>query len=230
MTFLCAQLQLSTVSHALVVPTSLRAIVLTATHEGLGHGGINITRSLVNKHFTWPNLAADIRDHVKACNKCTVHNKAGGKKIPMLEPEIISQRCEKLAFDIVSPLPTSKQKFRYILTSLEIASGFPFAVPLRSYTSEETAKAILSVIAILGTPLTFLTDQGTNFMSLTHSHLKRKLHVSSIRTSPYHPQSNGRLERFHATLKAMLAKYIDNRQDWPLALDLVLHFARNTPN
>ena len=28
----------------------------------------------------------------------------------------------------------------------------------------------------------------------------------------------------------MLAKCIDNRQDWPLALDLVLHFARNTPN
>ncbi len=86
----------------------------------------------------------------------------------MLEPEIISQRCEKLAFDIGGPLPTSKQKFRYILTSLEMASGFPFAVPLRSYTSEETAKAILSVIAILGTPLTILTDQGTNFM-IPHS-------------------------------------------------------------
>ncbi len=109
---MCTTSTLNTVSHALVVPTSLRSKVLTAAHEGLGHSGINTTRSLVNKHFTWPNLAADIRDYVKACNKCTVHNKAGGKKIPMLEPEIISQRCEKLAFDIISPLPTSKQKFR----------------------------------------------------------------------------------------------------------------------
>ncbi len=227
---MCTTSTLNSVSHALVVPTSLRSKVLIAAHEGLGHGGVNTTRSLVNRHFTWPNLAADIRRHVMSCRKCTVHNKSGGKKLPLVEPEIISQRCEKLAFDIVGPLPISKQKFRFILTSIEMASGFPFAIPLRSYTSDETAKAILSIVSILGSPLVILTDQGSNFMSTTLNHLKSKLHMSSIRTSAYHPQSNGRLERFHLTLKVMLAKCIENRQDWPLALDLVLHFSRNTPN
>ncbi len=227
---MCITSTLNSVSHALVVPTSLRRKVLVAAHEGLGHGGVNTTRSLINRHFTWPNLAADIKQHVMSCVKCSMHNKSGGKKVPMIQPEIISQRCEKLAFDIVGPLPTSKQKFRFILTCLEMASGFPFAVPLKSYTSEETARAILSVVSFLGTPLTILTDQGTNFMSVTLSHLKKKLHMASIRTSAYHPQSNGRLERFHSTLKAMLAKCIQNKQDWPLALDLVLYYARNVPN
>ncbi len=229
-TLMCLNSTLNSVSHALVVPTSLRPKVLIAAHQGLGHGGINTTRALINKHFTWPNLAADVRNHVMSCEKCLVHNKSGAQRVPMLEPEIVSERCEKLAFDIVGPLPTSKSKFRFILTCLEMASGFPFAVPLKTYTSEETAKAILSVISVLGTTLVILTDQGSNFMSLTLTHLKRKLNVSSIGTSAYHPQSNGRLERFHSTLKAMLAKCLDHKQDWPLALDLVLHFARNIPN
>ncbi len=227
---MCITSTMNSVSHALVVPVSLRRKVLVAAHEGLGHGGVNTTRSLINKHFTWPNLASDIKHHVMSCKKCSMHNKSGGKKVPMVQPEVISQRCEKLAFDIVGPLPMSKQKYRFILTCLEMASGFPFAVPLKSYTSEETAKAILSIISILGTPLTILTDQGSNFMSVTLAHLKRKLHMSSIRTSAYHPQSNGRLERFHSALKAMLAKCIENKQDWPLALDLVLYYARNVPN
>ncbi len=55
-------------------------------------------------------------------------------------------------------------------------------------------------------------------------------HISSIKTSPYHPQSNGRLERFHSTLKAMISKSISVKHDWPVVLDLVLYFARNTPH
>ncbi len=226
---MCLSTTLNSASHALVVPQPLRAKVLTAAHEGLGHGGINTTRSLINKHFTWPKLAADVKKHVQSCQKCILHNKSGAVKVPMVEPEIISERGEKLALDIVGPLPTSKQKFRFILTCLELASGFPFAIPLKSYTSEETSKAILSIISILGTPLLILTDQGSNFMSLTLSHLKQRFNISSIRTSPYHPQSNGRLERFHSTLKSMITKCITHKHDWPIVLDLILYFARNIP-
>ncbi len=61
--------------------------------------------------------------------------------------------------------------------------------------------------------------------------LYQKLQISRIKISPYRPQSNGTLERFHATLKAMLRKSLDRQQhDWPTALDLVLHYARNIPH
>ncbi len=148
----------------------------------------------------------------------------------MVEPEIISHRGEKLAVDIVGPLPTSKHKLRFIFTCMELSSGYPFAIPLRNYTAEETAKALLSVISILGSPLQLLSDQGSNFLSTTLSHLKSMFHIATIKTSPYHPQSNGRLERFHSTLKAMISKCISVKHDWPAALDLVLYFARNTPH
>ncbi len=162
---MCLTSTLNTVSHAHVVPQQLRKKVLIAAHDGLGHGGIN-TRSLLNKHFTWPGLADDVRKHVQACQKCLKYTKSGGQKVPMMQPELICHRGEKLAVDIVGPLPISKMKFRFIFTCMELATGYPFAVPLRSYTSEETAKVILSVIAILGAPIIILSDQGSNFLSI----------------------------------------------------------------
>lgn len=84
--------------------------MLVAAHEGLGHGGVNTTMSLLNKHFTWQGLADDIKKHVQSCDKCLRHTKSVALKVPILEPEIISHRGEKLAIDIVSPLPTSKHK------------------------------------------------------------------------------------------------------------------------
>ncbi len=69
----CLTSTLNTVSHALVVPQQLRKKVLIAAHDGFGHGVINTTRSLLNKHFTWPGLADDVRKHVQACQKCLKH-------------------------------------------------------------------------------------------------------------------------------------------------------------
>ncbi len=48
-------------SHAIIVPQSLRKKVFVAAHECLGHGGLNTTRSLINRHFSWPSMAADIK-------------------------------------------------------------------------------------------------------------------------------------------------------------------------
>ncbi len=57
---------------------------------------------------------------------------------------------------------------------MELSSGFPFVIALKSYTAAETVKAILSVISILGT-LQILSDQGSNFLSLTLSLLYKSL-------------------------------------------------------
>ncbi len=61
-------------------------------------------------------------------------------------------------------------------------------------------------------------------------HVTDKLAINRIRTSPYHPESNGQLERFHSTLKSVIRKCIDNKRNCPDVLDLAIFYLRNMPH
>ncbi len=217
-------------SHAVLVPEPLRKAVLVLAHEGSGHFGIGATRALINSNFTWPGLNKDVKSHVRSCAKCQCFNKSGPPKAPLCPPEAIVNHFDKIAVDIVGPLTKSRSAFRFLLTAMDLATGFPFAYPMRGYTAEETARNMLSIFSVIGSPAAVLSDQGSNFMSKVLESVYSKFAVARVRTSPYHPESNGKLERFHASLKAVLRKCITEKKDWPLVLDLVLYFLRNLPH
>ena len=77
------------------------------------------------------------------------------------------------------------------------------------------AKELIAVFARMGVPDEILTDQGPNFMSALLEEVYRLLQITRIRTIPYHPQTDGLVERFNGTLKAMLKKFVSrNQKDW----------------
>jgi len=58
--------------------------------------------------------------------------------------------------------------------------------------------------------------------------LCKRLNIQQTRTSAYHPQGNGQVERFNHTLEAMLATVINDHQtDWDIHLPKLL-FAYRT--
>ena len=67
-------------------------------------------------------------------------------------------------------------------------------------------------------------DQGTNFMSQLLKELYNLLHIRPIRTSPYHPQTDGSVERFSKTLKSLLRKFVKKQgHDWDMLLPYLLY-------
>ena len=82
---------------------------------------------------------------------------------------------------------------------------------------------LVTLFARVGIPKEILTDQGTNFTSMLLQELYRLLHIRHIRTSPYHPQTDGLVERFNRTLKMMLSKTaVEKGKDWDQLLPYVL--------
>ena len=60
--------------------------------------------------------------------------------------------------------------------------------------------------------------------------LYKQLRIHQITTTPYHPQTDGMVERFNATLKLMLRKSLSAFQgQWDKALPFVLGEYRSTP-
>ncbi len=106
----------------------------------------------------------------------------------------------------------------------------PEAIPLRKATSKAIAQELFLLCSRVGIPREILTDQGTPFMSRTMADLCRLLQVKQLRTTVYHPQTDGLVERFNKTLKQMLRRVAaDDRRDWDQMLPYVLFGIREVP-
>ena len=102
------------------------------------------------------------------------------------KPDLITERFEKMALDVVGPLDRSKQRYAYLFTAMDLATHFIYALPMKGYTVEVTAQNLIKIIRDMGPPSETLTDQGQNFMSKVLKQITDKFAIT-IRTSPYHP-------------------------------------------
>ena len=106
----------------------------------------------------------------------------------------------------------------------------PKAVTLNSITAKSVAEAVIDVFSHMGLPLQILTDRGAQFTSSLSKQLTTVPNIEHLRTTAYHPQSNGVLERLHATLEAMLEKATAIGFDWVKQLPFVVFALRQAPN
>lgn len=100
------------------------------------------------------------------------------------------------------------------------ANRYPEAIALSSTEASKIAKELITVFSQVGIPEEILCDQGANFMS---SLLEEVNQLLRIRTAPYHPQTDGLVEKFNGTLKWMLQKFVDcGQKHWDEYLPYLL--------
>ena len=113
---------------------------------------------------------------------------------------------ERVAIDIVGPLPRNRKGYQYVLVICDYATRYPESLPLRCTDAHRVAEELIVFYSRMGMPNEILSDQGTNFMSQLLKEIYRLLHIHPIRTTPYHLQTDGLVQRFKKTLKSILKK------------------------
>ena len=216
--------------HLMVLPTSFRAKVLDLTHEQSGHLGARKVKALIKQRFVWPGMGQAVIDHCRSCRVCQTCSKSSARRVPLMEREVLTEPFEVIAFDLVGPLPKGKGGCWFVLTAIDMASKWPEAIPLRSITARAVAQGMVEVFSRTGIPLQLLTDQGSQFIGSLVSHLCRDLSIDKVKTTPYHPETNGTIERMHGTLGAMLTKASALGLDWVGQLPFALFALRSAPN
>ena len=131
--------------------------------------------------------------------------------------------------DVVGQLSRSRTGNRFVLVVVDYATRYPEAIPLRTVDAEQVAEALMGFFSSVGIPVEILTDQGSNLMSKLLKEVYHLMGVKPIRTSPYHPQTDGPVERFNQTLKAMLRRSAEEGKDWDKLLPYVLFAYREVP-
>ena len=177
----------------LVLPQACRKPVLELAHTIplAGHMGRDKTARRVQQRFYWPTLFKDVADYCRKCPDCQKTDTQGQRRVPLVPLPIVQEPFERIAMDIVGPLTRSRKGNRYILVVCDYATRFPEAIPLRSIDAETVAEELITIFSRFGIPGEILSDQGSNFMSELMQELYRLLKVHPIRTSPYHPQTDG---------------------------------------
>lgn len=93
--------------------------------------------------------------------------------------------------------------FYYLCTILDGCSRFIIHWDLREQMTERDVEIILQRARELypGTGPRIISDNGPQFVARDFKEFIRLCGMTHVRTSPYYPQSNGKIERWHRTLK-----------------------------
>lgn len=203
------------------LPEEFRKEAFNAVHN-ISHPGVRTSRKLMAQKYFWPSMNSDVGNWAKQCTRCQQckiqrHTTSSITTFPPTE------RFSHLHVDIVGPLNTSPQGHRYLVTMIDRVTRWPEAIPTEDITAETVARIVYEHwIARFGCPSTLTSDQGRQFESQLFTKLMHMMGIKKTRTTPYHPQSNGMIERFHRSLKASLKTRLSQHTTWIDELPTVL--------
>eukprot|EP00731_Ephydatia_muelleri_P035045 Em0093g14a len=191
----------------LVVPMSQRKIVLAELHEGVtgGHLGQEKTLMKLKERFYWPGHWNDVQNWCNTCAACISRKTPAPKQRASLQSILVGQPMQLVAVDILGPLPESGNGNSYILVVGDYFTRWMEAYPIQNQEAVTVAQKLVDeIFCRFSVPEQLHSDQGRQFESAVIKEICNLLHIEKTRTTAYHPQSDGLVERFNRTLLSML--------------------------
>ena len=176
-----------------VVPVKLRQRILSDLHRD--HGGIVRMKAVARSYMWWPGMDGDLENLAKSCTACQAVKSApsAAPLHPWLWPD---QPWQRIHIDYAGPF-----RGKMFLLLIDAHSKWPEIFEMASTTSGSTIAMLRRVFAAYGLPEHLVSDNGPQFTSTEFREFLRSNGVKHIRTAPYHPASNGAVERLVQTFK-----------------------------
>ena len=136
----------------------------------------------------------------------------------------VAAPLERIALDIMSPLPQTDNGSMYILVLADYFSKWA----LKDHTHLTIADVLVEQLVFrYGVPNNLQSDQGREFKSDCIAHLCKLLHIYKTCTFLLNPKSDGLVERDNWTVKQMLTIMVNEaRNDWDNHLPYILMACR----
>ena len=98
----------------IVVPIGRRQNVLEMAHSHCvaGHFGVKKTFAKISCKFLWPKMWTQVQSYVRTCVGCQRASRKDKGKAPLQPLQCMEEPFQKVAFDLVDPLPKSKSGYR----------------------------------------------------------------------------------------------------------------------
>ncbi|XP_058456588.1 uncharacterized protein K02A2.6-like [Malaya genurostris] len=181
-------------------------------------------KAVARSYVFWPSLDVEIAEYVRTCVHCAAAAKSPAHIPPVPWPKS-SSPWQRVHVDYAGPIDGE-----YFLLVVDSYSKWPEIVQTRRITSTATINILRGLFARLGMPEKLVSDNGTQFTSIEFKQFCAENGIDHVTTAPFHPQSNGQIERFVDTLKRAINKIQEGRGSINVALNTFLLTYRSTPN
>ena len=202
----------------IAVPSSLKEQVLSWAHgsKAIGHYGVRRTLLKIQRRFRWPNMKRDVSNKIAQCLSCDVIKAYRPRRQGRMQKYHPLRRWQIVAVDVLTISTESEEGHKKVLVMGDCFTRYMVAAPIKDETAPTLAANILSEwILRFGPPEHLLSDRGPSFIGNIISELCNKLGMNRILCSPYHPQTDGMVERFNRTLCNDLAQHVSvHERDW----------------
>jgi Integrase zinc binding domain/Integrase core domain len=203
--------------------------VLRDGHSDLysGHLGIENTFHKINRQYYWPQMWRDIEQYIQSCDVC--QRKTPLKKNNHLTPIRVGGPFEKIGIDLVGPLATTTRENRHIVVAIDYVTKWVEARAIKDASAASVIPFLIEdIIAHHGYPKELISDRGSTFVNEIVREFNEANRIKHRLATPYHPQTNGLVERVNQTICKILSKYVQlYQQDWDEYLPYAL-FAYRT--
>ena len=214
-------------NHQIFFPKHLLKELLHAIH-GTAHRHPGISKMLqdIRQKYYYPGIAKHVKKWVEGCEIC-----AKDKRVPntVITPELLNLPEwdlgpeDAMQIDLLPILPTSGG-YQTVMTAIVVFSRYLFAYPLNEATAANVAKVIIDIMTKRSyLPTTLITDKGSAFTSKILDEITEILGITLKCATTKHPQTIGKLERTHASLKTNLKMASEEyRRQWHKYLPLAV--------
>ena len=174
--------------YRVVIPEKLRDRMLMQLHDG--HGGMSKLKAIARSFFWWPGLDKQVENMVRNCSQC-IRSQSSPKSAPMHVWEFPSGPWERIHIDFAGPFLGKM----FLLVVDAYSKWLEVEVMPIHITSSFTITKLRKIFATHGLPEVLVSDNGPSFVSSEFEEFLKKNGVRHITSAPYHPASNGQVER-----------------------------------
>ena len=175
-----------------IVPSKLRARVLEELHEG--HLGVVKMKTLTRGYTWWPGIDHDIEQLAKECSGCQ-KTQRNPSKAPLYTWKWPVKPWQRIHVDYAGQM---------FLVAVDAHSKWPEVIQTTAATSRQTVDILRGLFAQHGVPEQLVSNNGPQFKSEEFETFLKHNGVKHITSAPYHPATNGLVERFVQTFKNAL--------------------------
>src|SRR4030095_617368 len=197
--------------------------IVEEVHDDLAHYGKSTTATEVKARYSAPpqllGKAIKILDSCKPCQLYKPTPSPATTATATLHPHDAKKPFEMWEIDYVGQLVKTKAGNMYLIVAVDYATSTAVAYALPERSAEAAIELLEELIWTYGLPKYVLTDNGSEFRSTRFQAALSRYGIQHKRTSPGHPQTNGKVECLNHELIQRLQKMtVDDRVNWDLYL------------